>query len=50
MLGIDGSEDMLLIQAVLSGFKAAYPMVDKSVESTMEAIRHFKGDRAIDIF
>ena len=32
------------------GFKAAYPMADKSAESTMEAIRHYKGDRKIERF
>ena len=48
MLGIDGSKAMLVIKGAFSGFKAAYPMADKSAESTMEAIRHFKGDRNIE--
>ena len=50
MLGIDGSKYMLVIMVAFSGFKAAYPMADKSAESTMEALRHFKGDREIERF
>ena len=50
MLGIDGSKDMLVIMGAFSGFKAAYPMADKSAESTMEAIWLFKGDRKTDRF
>ena len=41
---------MLVIMDAFSGFKAAYPMADKSAESTMEAIRHYKGDRKIERF
>ena len=48
MIGIDGSNDMLVIKDAFSGFKAAYPMGDKSAESTMEAIRHFMGGRKIE--
>ena len=50
MLDIDGSRDMLVIMDAFFGFKAAYPMADKSAESTMEAIRHYKGDRKIERF
>ena len=32
MLGIGGSKDMLVIKDAFSGFKAAYPMSDKSAE------------------
>ena len=32
---------------MFSEFKLAYPMPDKSSASTMQAIRHFKGDRTI---
>ena len=48
MLGIDGSRDMLVIMDAFSGFKAACPMADKIADSTMEAIRHYKGDRKIE--
>ena len=50
MLGIDGSNDMLVKKDAFSGFKAAYPMADKSAESTMEVIRRFSGDRKIERF
>ena len=50
MFGIDGIRDMLVVKDAFSGRKAAHPMADKSGESTMEAIKHFKGDRRIEIF
>ena len=50
MFGIDWSKYMLVIMDAFSGFEAAYPMADKGVASTMEAIRHFKSDRKIERF
>ena len=41
---------MLVIIGAFSGFKATHPMTDKSAESTMEAIRHYKVDRTIGRF
>ena len=42
MLGLDGNNDILVITYAFSGLKSAYPMPDKTVDSTMDAIRHFK--------
>ncbi|MFM7979574.1 MAG: hypothetical protein ACKPKO_09685 [Candidatus Fonsibacter sp.] len=40
---------MVLMDA-FSGLKAAYPMPDKSADSTLMAIKLFKGDREISRF
>ena len=45
MLGRDGSRDILVIKDALAGFKAAYPMPDKSTDSTMDTLKPFKGER-----
>ena len=50
MLGIEGSRDILVIKDAYSGFKSAYPMPDKTADSTADAIRHFKSDRTIERF
>ncbi|MFM7979837.1 MAG: hypothetical protein ACKPKO_11020, partial [Candidatus Fonsibacter sp.] len=42
MLGIEGGKDVLVMRDAYSGLKAAYPMPDKSADSTMMAIQHFK--------
>ncbi|MFM7983686.1 MAG: hypothetical protein ACKPKO_30615, partial [Candidatus Fonsibacter sp.] len=43
MLGIEGGRDVLVMKDAYSGLKAAYPMPDKTADSTMLAIQHFKG-------
>ena len=50
MLGIYGSRDILVSNDAFSGFKAAYPMPDRKVDSTADAIRHFMGERKIERF
>ena len=50
MLGLDGNRDMLVINDAFSHFKSAYPMPDKSADSTMDAIKHVKGERNIERF
>ena len=50
MLGLDGNKDILVIQDAFSGFQSAYPMPDKTVDSTMDAINHVKGERNIERF
>ena len=39
MLGMNGSRDMMVLKDAYSGLKAAYPMPDKSSDSTMMAIK-----------
>ena len=48
MLGIDGSRDILVITDAYCGFKSAYPVPDKTADSTADAIKHIKGDRVIE--
>ena len=48
MMGMDGSQDILVIKDALSGVKLAYPMPDKTADSTADAIKHIKGDRVIE--
>ena len=50
MLGIDGKRDILVMRDAFSGLKAAYPLPDKKADSTADAIKHFRGERNIDIF
>ncbi|MFM7989283.1 MAG: hypothetical protein ACKPKO_59215 [Candidatus Fonsibacter sp.] len=50
MLGIEGGKDVLAMMDAYSGLKAAYPMCDKSADSTMMAIQHLKGNREISRF
>ncbi|MFM7981262.1 MAG: hypothetical protein ACKPKO_18295 [Candidatus Fonsibacter sp.] len=50
MLGIDGGKDTLVTMDAYSGLKSAYPMSDKSAESTMMAIKLFKGHSEISRF
>ena len=50
MLGMNGGRDMMVLKDAFSGLKAAYPMPDKSADSTMMAIKLFKGDREISRF
>ncbi|MFM7987884.1 MAG: hypothetical protein ACKPKO_52085, partial [Candidatus Fonsibacter sp.] len=47
MLGIEGGNDVLVMKDAYSGLKVAYPMPDKSADSTRMAIQHFKGNREI---
>ena len=37
-----------MIKDAFSGFKPAYPMPDKTADSTADAIKHIKGDRVIE--
>ena len=50
MIGFDGNRVILVIKDAFSNFKSAYPMPDKSVDSTMDAIKHVKGERNIERF
>ncbi|MFM7982090.1 MAG: hypothetical protein ACKPKO_22505, partial [Candidatus Fonsibacter sp.] len=50
MLGIEEGNDVLVMRDAYSGLKAAYPMPDKTADSTMMAIQHFKGNREISRF
>ncbi|MFM7987515.1 MAG: hypothetical protein ACKPKO_50200, partial [Candidatus Fonsibacter sp.] len=50
MIGIEGGKDVLVMKAAYSGLKAAYPMPDKTADSTMMAVQHFKGNREISRF
>ncbi|MFM7986346.1 MAG: hypothetical protein ACKPKO_44240, partial [Candidatus Fonsibacter sp.] len=50
MLGMNGSRDVMVLKDAFSGLKAAYPMPDQSADSTMMAIKLFKGDREISRF
>ena len=50
MLGLDGNRDTLVIKDAFSQFRSAYPMPDRSADSTMVAIEHFKGERNIERF
>ncbi|MFM7983421.1 MAG: hypothetical protein ACKPKO_29265, partial [Candidatus Fonsibacter sp.] len=50
MLGIEGGKDVLVMMDAYSGLKVAYPMPDKSADSTMMAIQQFKGNREISRF
>ena len=45
---IDGNRGILVIKDAFSNFKSAYPMPDESADSTMDAIKHFKGERSIE--
>ena len=48
VLGVDGSRDILVIKDAYSGIKSAYPMPEKTADSTSDAIKHVEGDRAVD--
>ena len=50
MLGIDDSSDILVLRDACSGLKVAYPVPDKTADSIVEAIKHFKGERNIEMF
>ncbi|MFM7989790.1 MAG: hypothetical protein ACKPKO_61800, partial [Candidatus Fonsibacter sp.] len=50
MLGVNGSKDVMVMRDAFSGLKAAYPMPDTSADSTMMAIKLFKGNREISRF
>ena len=50
MLGLYVNRGILVIQDAFSGFKFAYPMPDKTADSTMDAIKNFKGAQNIEIF
>ena len=47
IIGTDRDNDVLVIGATLSNCKCVCPMLAKTVASTAEAIRHFKGDSTI---
>ena len=50
MLGIYGIRDSLVMEDAYSGFKYVYLLPDNTVDSTMDAIKHFQGDRVIERF
>ncbi len=43
MLGVDGNRDILVMKDAFSRLKAAYPVLDKTADSTADAIKHFYG-------
>ncbi|MFM7980775.1 MAG: hypothetical protein ACKPKO_15790 [Candidatus Fonsibacter sp.] len=48
MLGVEGGKDVFVMKDAYSGLQAAYPMPDKSADSTKMAIQHFKILREIE--
>ncbi|MFM7981923.1 MAG: hypothetical protein ACKPKO_21645, partial [Candidatus Fonsibacter sp.] len=47
MLGMGGSKDVMVLMDAFSGLKVAYLVPDKSADSTLMAIKPFKGNREI---
>ena len=50
MIGIDGHNDILVIEDAFSGCMSAYPMPDKTADSTVDVIKHVKGERTLERF
>ena len=50
MQGIDGNRDVMVLKDALSVLRAAYTMPDKTADSTAHAMKHFKGERIIELY
>ena len=47
-VGCDGSKDVLTVKDIATGYKMAYPMPNKSGESTVTALQKFIGQWRIN--
>ena len=50
MIGINDERQALIVLVIYSGMVQVYPVSSNSTETTVEALRHFKGIHDIKLF